>query len=620
MHRGRVTPTSASRLAASSATLNGIAAAPGIAVGRCLVVVPRRVSYVRRQIPSVEIEAEIDRYELAVVQAQDDLRAMGERSTNTQAERSIMEAYVLMLGDETLAAATARHIRGGRRCAEWAVASAISEFSASLAAQPDAYLRERSHDFEFVGERLLMALTGSTSQRTLPRLEAPVILVAQDLSPADLLSLGREHLLAIATETGTRTSHTTIVARALEIPAVCGVTGLLESLVSGDRVVVDGLRGSVVVRPTDEMIGAGEARAQRHQALARHLLDGVDRPGRLASGEAVRVLANLEFSHEAAYAAGHGAEGVGLYRTEFLFVNRPSLPDEEEQLEHYRAVAVAMAGRPVVLRTIDAGNDKPVAALSLPHEANPALGLRAVRLALQYPELALTQLRAIIRASAHGDVRLMVPMIASLREWTDYQRLFARALAEVDAAGHPRAAEIPLGMMIEVPAAAIMVDVLARHCAFLSLGTNDLVQYTMAVDRGSPHLARLASPFDPAVLRLIASVAREAERAGRAATVCGAMAGDPLAAILLVGLGYRSFSVEPSAIPELKEALGRIPLGDATRAAEEALSLTSAEEVELLVASTFAPRLFDLLSGDDENRPPDTDATGVVDSSSGTRL
>lgn len=593
-------PGSSGRLATSaSATLPGIAASPGVAVGTSLVLAPQTITYVRRALRSAEIEGELARFKAAVAAAQDELRAMGARSGGSRNEQSIIEAYLLMVADETLAREVEGHVRRDRRCAEWAVSSAIEAFAAQLSSQNDAYLRERSHDFEFVGERLLSALTGAGSRRELPRLTGQVVLVAHDVSPADLLALGREHLLAIATEIGTRTSHTAIVARALEIPAVLGVEGLLGHVSSGDRIIVDGLRGSVIARPGDEAVTTGLGRGQRHEALTRLLLSDVHRRTQLLDGEPIELLANIEFSHEARFAVDHGAEGIGLYRTEFLYSDQRSLPSEEEQLEHYRSVVETLDGRPVVFRTFDMGADKPVGSLVLPSQANPALGLRAVRLALEHPELLLTQLRAMLRASVEGDVRIMVPMVSSLREWHEVKKLFDRAVAEVDQRRQPRAASVPLGMMVEVPSVALLIDRFAPHASFLSLGTNDLTQYTLAVDRTSPQLARLASHFDPAVLRLVHGVIRGARAADRPLTVCGAMASDPLASILLVGMGLRRFSVEPAAIPELKEALHRVSLGEAEAVAEEALELTMAEDVEHLLASLFAPRLFDLLSGDE---------------------
>ena len=420
--------------------------------------------------------------------------------------------------------------------------------------------------------------------------------MAHDLSPADTASLVKEPVVAIITEVGTRTSHTSIMARALEIPAVVGVADALGRIGQGDIVIVDGFRGEVTLSPTPEMIAEAEARSNKHIALVRHLREDKDKQAATSDGSAVHLRANIEFPAEALLAVDHGAEGVGLYRTEFLYVDRVAPPPEEEQYEIYRAVIETMHPRPVTLRTFDIGGDKFVSTFQVPPEMNPALGLRAVRLALSRPDVFLDQLRAMVRASAHGDLRIMIPMIASLREFEEVRRLLGVAIREVDSRGQKRAANIPLGVMIEVPGAAIMADVFARETDFMSLGTNDLVQYTLAIDRTSRSLAYLASPFDPSILRLIVNVVSAAEKYQRPLSVCGAMASDPLAAVLLVGLGLRELSMEASAIPEVKEALHRVALSEAAAVARDAVLQETAEDVERTVAAAFAPRLFDLLA------------------------
>ncbi|HEU4404255.1 MAG TPA: phosphoenolpyruvate--protein phosphotransferase [Polyangiaceae bacterium] len=584
-------------------TLRGLGGSPGVAVGPALVVAPRRLQFARRLVRSYEVDGELERVRAAVGRAQGELREMSERAGGrlSGAEQNILEAYVLMLGDELLAESVERNVRLNRQCAEWAVASAIEEMAASLASAADAYLRERSHDIEFVGERLLIALTGDR-RPALPRSDEPAVVVAHDLSPADLLAASERPLKGLATEAGTRTSHTAIVARALGIPAVVGVEGLMAQVASGETLVVDGLRGTVTVRPTDEVSARSRARGERHRAFALRLLGDAARPAELACGERVRLYANIELASEAPCAVEHGAEGVGLYRTEFLYLDRERPPSEDEQFEHYRTALEGAGGRPVTFRTFDIGADKvpaPASSLALLPERNPALGTRAVRLGLLRPELFLAQLRALWRASAHGPLRVMVPMVSSLREWAEVKALFRRAAEEVDRAGQARAADVPLGAMIEVPAAAILADLFAAECAFLSLGTNDLVQYTLAVDRLSPLLAHLASHFDPAVLRLVRGVAAAAERSGRPLTACGTMASDPLGALLLVGLGLRGLSMEPGAIPEIKEALGRVRLEEARAVAQRALECASAGEVEEAMAVALGPRLYDLMNVED---------------------
>ena len=578
--------------------LKGIAGSHGLAIGPSIIVGALSHSFVRRTVKPREVDIELARFAEAVARAQEGIRQVVEKvkSGHARAETSILDAYVQMLGDELVAEGVERNIRINRQNAEWAVSNTIQELCDRFEDMEDPYLVERRHDVAFVGERLIRALSGSDRVATLPKLTQPSVVLAHDLSPADTAALVKEPVVAIITEVGTRTSHTSIMARALEIPAVVGVADALGRIGPGDIVIVDGFRGEVTLAPTPEMIAEAEERSKKHIALVRHLREDRDKQTATADGVAVHLRANIEFPAEAPLAVDHGAEGIGLYRTEFLYVDRAAPPDEDEQYEVYRAVLETMHPRPATLRTFDIGGDKFVSTFQVPPEMNPALGLRAVRLALSRPDVFLAQLRAMVRASAHGDLRIMIPMIASLREFEEVRRLLGVALREVAARGHKHAPTVPLGVMIEVPGAAVMADLFARDADFLSLGTNDLVQYALAIDRTSRSLAYLASPFDPAILRLIVTSVTAAQRYNRPLSVCGAMASDPLAAVLLVGLGVRELSMEASAIPEIKEALHRVSLPEAQAVAAEALRQESAEDVERALAAAFAPRLFDLLA------------------------
>jgi phosphotransferase system enzyme I (PtsI) len=565
-------------------------------------------SFARRNIRDHEVDTEISRFGEAVMRAQEGIRQVAERirAGPARAETSILEAYIAMLGDEMVAEGTERNIRINRQNAEWAVSNTIRELCDRFDDISDPYLAERRHDVAFVGERLLRALAGPDRVSTVPKLVQPSIIVSHDLSPADTAAMVKEPVLAIVAEVGSRTSHTSIMARALEIPAVVGLVDALSVIGPGETVIVDGFRGEVTVSPSPEMIADGYARAERHNAMVRQLRGDRDRQTATADGIDIHLRANVEFPAEALLALDYGAEGIGLYRTEFLYVDRSSPPSEDEQYELYRGVLETVAPRPVTLRTFDIGGDKFVSTFQVPPEMNPALGLRAVRLALSRPDIFLVHLRAMVRASAHGELRIMIPMVASLREFSEVRRLLHQAQEEIDARGQKRAPSIPLGVMIEVPGAAVIADLFAREADFLSLGTNDLVQYALAIDRTSRTLAYLASPFDPSVLRLIANVVKAAQKHHRPLSVCGAMASDPLAAVLLVGMGLRDLSMESAAIPEIKEALRRVPLHEAAEVAAEALAQESSDEVERTVAAAFAPRLFDLLA--DEPPSVRTDA------------
>jgi phosphotransferase system enzyme I (PtsI) len=388
------------------------------------------------------------------------------------------------------------------------------------------------------------------------------------------------------------------MARALEIPTVVGVSELLSRVVNGNTVIVDGLRGIVIVNPSPSDLEEARARAGRHVAFAKGLQGIRDRAAATKDGTAIMLRANVELPAEAILARDQGADGIGLYRTEFLYIDRAVPPTEDQQFEIFKAVVEAMAPKQVTLRTFDIGGDKFVSNFMVPPEMNPMLGLRAVRLALSRPDVFLEHLRAMVRATAYGDVRIMVPMIAGVSELRQVRVLLEQAQADVRRRGQPCADEIPLGVMIEVPSAAVMADFLAQEAAFLSLGTNDLIQYCLAIDRTSRSLAYLASPFDPSILRLIAGVIRAGEDWGRPVSVCGAMASDPLAALLLLGLGIRDFSMEAAAIPEIKESLRRVTLDEAEIVAAEAMIHRTAADVEHCVAAAFAPRLYDLLAGE----------------------
>ncbi|HLK35613.1 MAG TPA: phosphoenolpyruvate--protein phosphotransferase [Polyangiaceae bacterium] len=587
--------------------LKGIAGSPGVAVGPALVVGDTRAAFARRHLSSSQIEGEVERLRRAVEDAKRHIREVSAKLPAGPLEtNAILDAYLMMVGDPMLMERIEKKIKDEKKCAEWAVAQACDEiakaFAPADANERDAYIVERRHDIEFVCDRLLRELTGDFKQ-LVPRLDQPMVIIARDLSPADTAGMVREPVIAFITEIGTRTSHTALMARALEIPAVVGAADALSIVRTGDTLIVDGLRGEIVVNPSEITVEEARGRGARHLAFARGLLSARNQPCVTRDGEAVSLKANVELPAEAILALDHGAEGIGLYRTEFIYIDRTTMPTEDEQYELYRAVVEAVAPRPVTLRTFDIGGDKFASSFQLPAEMNPALGLRAVRLALSRPDVFLAQLRAMARASAHGDLRIMVPMVASVQELREVRKFLGKAMQQVDSAGQARAKHIPLGMMVEVPSAVVMADVLAREAEFFSIGTNDLIQYTLAIDRGNRSLAPLASPFHPAILRMIRQVARAAAAHAVPVALCGAMASDPLAAVLLVGLGIRELSMEAAAIPEIKEALRRVVTTDCERAAEAALALDTAEAVEELIAGTFAPGLFDLLTGSAEESP-----------------
>ena len=573
--------------------LDGIAGSAGYAIGHVVIVDTRRSGIVRRHIVPDTAADELARFDHAVALSAGELRTVlaAKQGTASRAETSILEAYVLMLEDETLREAVESKILSDGICAEWALDLAVAAMATVLRQSGDPYLAERSHDFEFVEDRLLRTMSGQQGAVVLPKDGTPSVLVAHDLSPAETAGLTKERVLAIVTEVGTRTSHTAILARALEIPAVVGVPNMLSRVGTGDVIVVDGVHGQVAITPSEALIADTNARAVRFSDIARHRREARDRPIRTKCGQTVELRANIELPSEAEGALEQGARGIGLYRTEFLYLDRNEPPSEDEQYETYRRVVEVLSPLPVTLRTFDIGGDKFASVFQVPSEMNPALGLRAVRLGLARPDIFLCQLRAMVRASAHGQMRVMVPMIASMGEWRQVKALFAQAVREVDAAGQARSPHIPLGMMVEVPSAAVLADEFAVETEFMSIGTNDLVQYTLAVDRSSPELAYLASFYDPAILRLVRMVVQAGKHRSRPVLVCGAMASDPLAAILLVGMGLRELSMEAAAIPEIREAVGSVTVAEAEEIARSCFNAETAREIEHILHERFAERL-----------------------------
>jgi phosphoenolpyruvate-protein phosphotransferase (PTS system enzyme I) len=586
-----------------SVVLEGIAGSPGIAIGRAVVLDTRRPGVAHRRIPKHVADEEMERFDAAVAEAARGMREVAEtvRAGTARAESSILEAYIMMIDDKSLRDDVERRVRIDRQSVEWAVDSALRTMADQLRAGRDPYLSERSKDFEFVGDRILGALTGHPRRPSVQMLMQPSIIVAHDLSPAETAGLTKQRVMAIVTEVGTRTSHTAILARALEIPAVVGVRDVLARVANGDPLIVDALRGRVTIAPAEEQVQKAKARVERYHQVALKLRELRDRLAVTLCQTPIQLRANIELPSEAGLALELGAQGIGLYRTEFLYVNRAEPPSEDEQYEIYKRVLETVAPLPVTLRTFDIGGDKFVSAFRAPPEMNPALGLRAVRLGLARPEIFLAQLRAMVRASAHGPLSIMVPMISSVRELRAVRTLLTRAIEEVKAQGHAQAEHISFGVMVEVPSAAIMAEELALEAEFLSIGTNDLVQYCLAVDRTSRELAHIASPFDPSILRLVRGVIAAGQRRGRPVSVCGAMASDPLGAVLLVGMGLRELSMEASSIPELKEALSRVSVAEAEAVVTEAFRCVAAEDVERTVAEAFAPRFADLLDADGGN-------------------
>ncbi len=552
----------------------GMQVSRGVAIGRAVLVASSRIDVAHYFVAADQIEAEVDRLRRARDTVATELAALKlDMPADAPAELPAMiDVHLMLLHDETLAAATRGWVRERHYNAEWALSAQLEVLARQFDEMEDVYLRERKADVEQVVERLLRELARSDQRARAGGIappsprdfagEDPLVLVASDISPADMLQFKRSVFTGFVTDVGGRTSHTAIVARSMDIPAVVGTREASRLIRQDDWVVIDGDAGIVVVDPSPIVLAEYRFR-QRQSELERARLDRLRHtPAVTLDGEAIELLANIELPDDAATALEAGAVGIGLFRSEFLFMNRNgNLPDEDEQFEAYRNVVVAMRGLPVTIRTVDIGADKTLdrmtpQELRHEHSLNPALGLRAVRWSLSEPGMFRQQLRAMLRAAAFGPVRILVPMVAHMSEVRAILESVARARQQLQDAGRPFG-PVALGAMIEVPAAAVVIDRFLRHFDFVSIGTNDLIQYTLAIDRADESVAHLYDPWHPAVLDLLRHTIVRASSAARHVSVCGEMAGDPVFTELLLAMGLRSFSMHPACIASIKQRVLR---------------------------------------------------------------
>jgi phosphoenolpyruvate-protein phosphotransferase (PTS system enzyme I) len=551
----------------------GLAVARGVAIGRAVLIASSRVDVAHYFVPPEQIATEVARLWRAREQVSAEFSTLQhDLPADAPPELSaLLDVHLMLLNDETFVGAAANWVRDRHYNAEWALSAQLEVLARQFDEMEDEYLRERKADLEQVTERVLAALTrqdGTSSARLATPVppdfggEEPLVLVAGDISPADMIQFKRSVFKGFVTDVGGRTSHTAIVARSMDIPAVVGAREASRLIRQDDWIVIDGDAGVVIVDPPPIVLEEYRFR-QRQSQLERERLDRLRHTAAVTlDGEGVEMLANIELPDDAPHALEAGAVGIGLFRTEFLFMNRGhDLPSEDEQFAAYKAAVVAMKGMPVTIRTVDIGADKPLDRLSLhetrhEHSLNPALGLRAIRWSLAEPSMFRAQLRAILRASAFGKVRILVPMLAHVSEIRQTLEALERAKQQLRDAGRAFVG-VELGAMIEVPAAALMIDVLLRHFDFLSIGTNDLIQYTLAIDRADEHVAHLFDAWHPAVLKLIASTIRAARASGKSVSVCGEMAGDPAFTNLLLAMGLRSFSMHPRQIALVKQVILR---------------------------------------------------------------
>jgi phosphotransferase system enzyme I (PtsI) len=589
-------------------TLVGLAASPGIAIGRCWLVDRRKVRTPKRRLAAEEVEGELARLKTALEVSDQQLAEVREKVERAEGgggaeHTAIIDMHRLMLKDEMLVLEAQRLIREERLNAEWAVKRATRKIKSAFHEHADEYFKERRADIDFVAERIIKNLLGQAPDVDEPPPEGAIV-VAHDLSPADTaLLLHDQRIAAFVTDAGAKTSHTAIVARALEVPAVVGVGRVSSVVERGDWLVVDGSRGVVIVNPSPEERCGYEAAREKRLEVERELLATRDLPARTQDDVTIRLAGNIEFAEEVPSLVNHGGEAVGLYRTEFLFLGRGDLPPEEEHYENYKGILQALAPKPVTIRTFDLGGDKLPAGMRI-HAENPALGLRAIRYSLRQPDMFQAQLRALLRASVHGNLKIMFPMISGVGELRAARRALEEAREQLTRE-RVKTKDVPVGIMIELPSAAMIADRLARECDFFSIGTNDLIQYTIGIDRQNKDVAYLYKPLHLAVLRMLKHVCDAARAASIPVSMCGEMAGEPLNSLVLVGLGVSELSMNGSSIPLVKRVLRAARASDGRALVDRLLSLTTADDIEREVRAEMTRRFPGLIE-------PESSAVGPV--------
>lgn len=573
-------------------SFKGIGASPGIAVGRAFVLDRKRIRTPKSRLADEEVEQELMRIKTAVELSDHQLQELKDRLGHGEGQEHalILEAHRLMLHDPMFVDEVKRLIATDRINAEWAVRRVSRKIKHMFDNIPDEYFRERRADLDFVADRIVRNLMGQVVDVEV-EIPADAVVVAHDLSPADAAVMIKDaRVSGFVTDLGGHTSHTAIVARAREVPAVVGAGRASEQISPGDLIALDGGRGLVLVNPSQDQLSLFAETLKHQKEIEVEALQTRDLPAISSDGYRIKLNGNMEFAEEIPSLLEHGAEGIGLYRTEFLFLDRQTPPSEEEQYRCYRSVLEAMKGRPVTIRTLDLGGDKVPGSKKHEREPNPALGLRAIRYCLHNRELFRVQLRALLRASAHGNLRVMFPLICGMSELREARSELEACRTELGRAGVPIGPRFPVGIMVETPSAVQIADRLSQEADFFSIGTNDLIQYTLAIDRQNREVAYLYKPLHLSVLRMIKYVVGAAKGANIPVAICGEMGGDPVYALVLMALGFDELSMTAGQIPAVKQIIRRSSRTEAAALLEQAMSLTTAEEIERYIRTEMERR------------------------------
>jgi len=575
--------------------MKGIAVSPGITIGKARVVDRSGVKIVYQfLLQDEQLNRQVERFKEAIRVTEEQLLSLKERMPKEMRSHAvILDTHLMILKDSKFADATIDRINKERINAEWALKKSLGEIKRRFSEVDDDYISGRISDVEGVAERVLRNLSGE-NEDILANVEEQAVIVAHDLSPADAAEMDLKKVMGFITDVGGRTSHTAIMAEAMEIPAVLGLERATRAVEDGDLLLVDGNTGDVIVNPDPETISYYRQRQKQIESYKSQIVGISHLPAETVDGHRIAIMANVEFQEEVSAVKAQGGEGIGLYRTEFLYLRSRGLPLEEELFEDYRTVAELISPYPVTIRTLDLGGDKFSSHFEISKELNPALGLRAIRFCLKEPEIFKIQLRAILRASHYGTVKMMFPMISGLEEIKSAREIVEQVKAELDRDQIPYDRDIKTGIMIEIPSAVTLAPLLAEHVDFFSIGTNDLIQYALAIDRINEQVAYMYQPFHPAILKMIQATVEAGQAAGIGVSLCGEMAGDPLCVAMLVGLGIDELSMTTRAIPLIKQIVRAISMKEAREDFESLTHLDAPEEVRVRVLDRIKVLVPDL--------------------------
>jgi phosphoenolpyruvate-protein phosphotransferase (PTS system enzyme I) len=590
---------SKSRYRSKKKTLKGFPVSPGVVFGRAHHLDRYKTTIFRRRLFSKnEISSEIDRFREAVENTREQIKKLKSNiPVQVRGYSFILDTHLMMLDDSELFDSTLKKIRKDRINAEWALEKSVNRVRHIFKTVGNDYIGGRMDDVDSVGERILRHLTGVDAEN-LASIKKEAIVIAHRLSPCDIVEMNVDNVMGILTDVGGKTSHMAIMSEALEIPVVVGLENATDKIIDGDILIVDGNVGDVIINPDPETIIAYEERKKQYNVYKSAIYEATHLPAETLDGRKIKIKANIEFSEEVSTAIKNGAEGIGLYRTEYLYMVKRDFPDEETLFNDYKNIAAAIAPHSVTIRTLDIASDNIISNKNAIKEQNPALGFRSIRFCLKEKDVFRTQLRAILRASAFGKIRVMFPMISGLPQFLEAKRILKAVMRSLDKQGIHYNRDIPIGILLEIPSAISIANILAKHADFFSIGTNDLIQYALAIDRDNEHVAHLYEPFHPAVLKMVQEAVKAAKKEKIGVSICGEIAGDPLAILILLFLGLEEFSMNVGSIPTVKKIIRALPLAEITGSLKGILDLPSSDRIEKFVLKKARSMLPDIFKQD----------------------